>query len=113
MNVFITGASSGLGEGLAKHYATSGARIGLVARRADMLAALARDIEAKGAQAEVFAGDVVDTDFMSASAARFAAGGAVDLVVANAGIGLRGNAIFEGASAEVAQIMRVNVIGVT
>lgn len=113
MNVFITGASSGLGEGLAKHYATSGARIGLVARRADMLQALARDIAAKGAQAEVFAGDVVDTEFMNASAAKFAAGGAVDLVVANAGIGLRGKAIFEGASAAVAQIMRVNVIGVT
>jgi short-subunit dehydrogenase len=114
MNVFITGASSGLGEGLAKHYATSGAHIGLVARRADMLAALARELESRGAKADVYAGDVVDTDFMAASAAKFAvSAGSVDLVVANAGIGLRGRAIFEGASAEVAQIMRVNVIGVT
>ena len=40
-SVLITGASSGLGEALARHYAADGARLGLVARRAEALHALA------------------------------------------------------------------------
>jgi short-subunit dehydrogenase len=39
--VFITGASSGLGAGLARHYAKPGATLGLVARRPPQLHALA------------------------------------------------------------------------
>jgi short-subunit dehydrogenase len=34
--VFITGASSGIGEALARHYAARGATLGLVARREDL-----------------------------------------------------------------------------
>ena len=40
MNVFITGASSGIGEALAREFAARGARLGLVARRAEALRAL-------------------------------------------------------------------------
>jgi NAD(P)-dependent dehydrogenase (short-subunit alcohol dehydrogenase family) len=40
----VTGASSGLGEGLARALASAGARVAVVARRADRLAALAGDI---------------------------------------------------------------------
>ena len=43
-NVFITGASSGLGEALARHYARGGARLGLVARRAAELDRIARTL---------------------------------------------------------------------
>ena len=39
MNVFITGAGSGLGEGLSRRYAVPGATIGLCDRRADLLEA--------------------------------------------------------------------------
>ena len=42
--VFITGASSGIGSALARHYAGQGAILGLVARRADRLAGLARQM---------------------------------------------------------------------
>ena len=41
MNVFVTGASSGIGEALARHYAARGATVGLFARRADALARIA------------------------------------------------------------------------
>jgi short-subunit dehydrogenase len=113
MNVFITGASSGLGEGLARRYAKPGATIGLCARRAELLDALARDIEAKGAKAMVFSVDVADTAAMQQAAEQFiAVCGKVDLVIANAGIGIPHRTL-QGESEPIAKLMRVNVIGVT
>jgi short-subunit dehydrogenase len=113
MNVFITGASSGLGEGLAHHYAKPGAVIGLCARRAPLLTELARAVAAKGARAIIYAVDVSDTAAMKKAADDFvAACGAVDLVIANAGIGIAHRTL-EGESEPIAKLMRVNVIGVT
>jgi short-subunit dehydrogenase len=113
MNVFITGASSGLGEGLARHYATPGAIIGLCARRAALLADLAKAIEVQGARAIVYAVDVSDTVAMQQAAADFiAACGRVDLVIANAGIGIPHRTL-EGETESIAKLMNVNVIGVT
>ncbi|MEI7614502.1 MAG: SDR family NAD(P)-dependent oxidoreductase, partial [Betaproteobacteria bacterium] len=42
--VVITGASSGIGRALALHYAGQGAVLGLVARRSEVLAALADEL---------------------------------------------------------------------
>jgi len=113
MNVFITGASSGLGEGMARHYAKPGAVIGLCARRAPLLAELAQTIEAHGARAIVYAVDVSDTAEMQKTADHFiAACGKVDLVIANAGIGIPHRTL-EGESEPIAKLMRINVIGVT
>jgi short-subunit dehydrogenase len=113
MNVFITGASSGLGEGLARHYAKPGAIIGLCARRTELLAELAKVIEAQGARAIVYAVDVGDTDGMQQAAADFiAACGRVDLVIANAGIGIPSRTL-EGETESIAKLMRINVTGVT
>jgi short-subunit dehydrogenase len=87
--------------------------VGLCARRAAVLAELARTIEAQGARAIVHAADVVDTAAMAAAATAFAAeADGVDLVIANAGIGIP-NQILEGKSQPIADLMRVNVIGVT
>lgn len=113
MKVFITGASSGLGEGLARHYARPGATIGLCARRGALLEELARTIEGAGARAVVYAVDVSDTAQMQSTAAAFAAAsGGVDLVIANAGIGIPSETL-AGKSEPIAKLMRVNVIGVT
>ncbi|MBV8667058.1 MAG: SDR family NAD(P)-dependent oxidoreductase [Burkholderiaceae bacterium] len=114
MNVFITGASSGLGEGMARRYAVPGAVIGLCARRANLLEDLAKAIEAKGARAIVYAVDVADTATMQQTAEAFitACGGQVDLVIANAGIGIPHRTL-QGESEPIAKLMRVNVIGVT
>jgi short-subunit dehydrogenase len=113
MRVFITGASSGLGEGFALHYAAPGAVIGLCARRAPMLAELARTVEAKGARAAIHAADVSDTAAMAQIADAFVGEhGGVDLVVASAGIGIP-NETLAGKSEPIAQLMRINVIGVT
>jgi short-subunit dehydrogenase len=113
MKVFITGASSGLGEGLARHYARPGAIIGLCARREALLTELARVIESAGARAVVHAVDATDTAQMQKAAAAFTAvSGGVDLVIANAGIGIPSETL-AGKSEPIAKLMRVNVIGVT
>lgn len=68
--VFITGASSGIGAALANHYARSGATLGLVARRADALAALAAGL---GTTTATYAADVADAPTMRAAADDFIA----------------------------------------
>lgn len=111
--VFITGASSGLGRGMALHYAREGAHVGLVARRAELLAELAKELGERGARPETYAGDVSDTAFMKDCAERFtAAAGGIDLVLANAGVNIR-NGTREGESGEIAWLLGVNAIGVT
>lgn len=88
--VFITGASSGLGRGLADHYATAGATVYAVARRQDRLEALRGELEASRARGRIvpIALDVCDSDALAAAIADSEkdAGGALDLVIANAGI---------------------------
>lgn len=111
--LFVTGASTGLGQGLADHYARSGAHLGVVARRESLLRDLEKKWTGRGARVEVYAGDVTDLDFMARCAAAFvAAAGGVDLVFANAGVGIA-NRVLEGEAREIAWLMNVNVIGVT
>jgi short-subunit dehydrogenase len=113
MRVFITGASSGLGEGLALHYAKPGAILGLCARREPLLAALGARITATGARAIPYPLDVTDTTAMKEAAEAFAAqAGGVDLVIAGAGIGIP-PVTLAGKSSPIATLMRVNVVGVT
>jgi hypothetical protein len=111
--LFVTGASSGLGRGLAEHYVREGAHLGLVARRENLLREIGSEWRERGARVELYPGDVSDTEFMRRSAEHFVqAAGGVDLVFANAGVGIA-NKVFEGESAEIAWLMGINVIGVT
>jgi short-subunit dehydrogenase len=113
MKVFITGASSGLGEGLALHYAEPGSVIGLCARRAPLLSELGKAIAAKGARAIAYVVDVRDTIEMEHAATQFVTEcRGVDLVIANAGIGIPHETL-EGKSQPIAKLIQVNVIGVT
>jgi short-subunit dehydrogenase len=84
MNVFLTGASSGIGAALATEFARRGATLGLVARRREALETLAAQLPG---QHHCHAVDVTDKDALRAAGQAFeqATGGA-DLVVANAGI---------------------------
>ncbi len=84
MNVFLTGASSGIGAALARRFAAGGACLGLVARRADALAQLAAGLPAT---CHCYALDVTDRPALLAAAADFEARcGGTDIVIANAGI---------------------------
>lgn len=84
MNVFLTGASSGIGEALAREYAARGATLGLVARRDSVLADLAAALPGRH---HTYACDVTDRDALIAAARAFdAVAGGADVVIANAGI---------------------------
>jgi len=85
LKVFLTGASSGLGEALARHYAKRGAMLGLVARRGEELERVARSIAP--AAVSTYAADVRDAGAMIAAASDFVAKhGVPDIVIANAGV---------------------------
>lgn len=84
--IFITGASSGIGQALARAYAEQGATLGLVGRREDALKAFAGTLPNPGA-VRIYAVDVRDVDAMGAAAADFLANvGCPDVVIANAGV---------------------------
>jgi NAD(P)-dependent dehydrogenase (short-subunit alcohol dehydrogenase family) len=85
--VFLTGASSGIGEGLALALAKRGAALGLVARRADLLDDLVSRCTAAGSQSRAFACDVTDSSTLAAAAEAFASEfGHIDVLIANAGV---------------------------
>jgi len=85
MRVFLTGASSGLGEALARFYAAQGASLGLFARRESELARLASSLAP--ASVATYVGDVREPDDLARAATDFIARiGLPDVVIANAGI---------------------------
>lgn len=85
--ILITGASSGIGEGLARALAGAGAKVLLGARRTDRLEALADELRARGAVVETATLDVTDRAEMQAFAQRaLALWGRIDVLINNAGI---------------------------
>jgi short-subunit dehydrogenase len=84
LKVVITGASSGIGEALAREYAKQGAILGLIARRAGALAQLK---DALPTTCLTYAADVRDAQAMQQAAGDFIKQqGCPDVVIANAGI---------------------------
>jgi short-subunit dehydrogenase len=107
----ITGASSGIGRGLAVELARRGAKIGLVARRVELIEEVVREVEAAGSKALALPADVQDAASMVAAAKKLGAElGPVDILIANAGVGPTRDAANLSAE-EVAGVMNVNVIG--
>jgi short-subunit dehydrogenase len=110
--VMITGASSGIGRGLAVELGRRGAKLGLVARRADVLDDVAHEIEALGGKAIALPADVQNGDSVRAAADKLRANlGPIDVLIANAGIGGNIDAA-ELRGEQVAGVINVNVIGV-
>jgi short-subunit dehydrogenase len=109
MKVFLTGASSGIGEALARLYAERGATLGLVARRGDFLEKVKPSL---GGSVETFACDVRDGQAMrDAGQAFMQRHGVPDLVIGNAGVSY-GNITTAAKDVEVfREILEINVIG--
>jgi short-subunit dehydrogenase len=84
--VVISGASSGLGAALARAYAGPGMTLGLIARNAERLAAVAASCRAAGAAVEAATIDVVDQAAIEAWLGAFDRAHPVDVAIANAGV---------------------------
>jgi NAD(P)-dependent dehydrogenase (short-subunit alcohol dehydrogenase family) len=101
--VFITGASSGIGQALAQRFVRAGWRLALVARRAAEVQAWADAQGLAPDQAAVYAADVRDVRAIVEAGRRCIAGqGLPDAVVANAGISVG----FDTAEFDDLEVMR-------
>src|SRR5688572_8272814 len=82
----ITGASRGIGRGIAEVFARHGAQLMLSARNAEQLTSETMQLRTAGTQVELVAGDVADERIVDLLFERtLAAYGRIDLVVNNAG----------------------------
>ena len=107
----ITGASSGIGRGLALELARRGATVALVARRADLLLQIVEEIKKNNGQAAAIVTDVNDAGAMKRAAAEVRAElGPIDVLIVNAGIGTTTHAV-DLKPDEVASVINVNVLG--
>ncbi len=107
--IFITGASSGIGESLARHYASQGAQLALVARRADWLEKVAASITPRP---EVYVCDVRDASALKHAAHDFISKhGVPDIVIANAGVSRGTLTEIENDLDAFKEMLDINVMG--
>ena len=110
----ITGASAGIGTELARIFAANGNRVALVARRADRLEALARELSSNGGpQPIVIPCDLEQADACDKIEAALAAEGVeVEYLINNAGFGVFGEAIKRDRAEQLA-VISVNIHALT
>jgi len=107
----ITGASSGIGRGLALELARRGAKVGLIARRVDALDELVGEIAALGSKGLALPADVQNSTSLGEAVKRIGAElGPIDVLIANAGIGPTKHAA-DLRGEDVAEVININVIG--
>jgi short-subunit dehydrogenase len=110
--VLITGASSGIGAGLAREFARRGMRVALVSRRIGQLEDLAAELRTAGGQASAHRGDVtVDGDIARVVGELAVLGVTPHIVIANAGFGVVGKAQVLGLT-DYRRQFETNVFGV-
>jgi NADP-dependent 3-hydroxy acid dehydrogenase YdfG len=110
--VLVTGASSGIGAAAARAFAEAGARLHLVARRADLLAEVAEQCRQLGApEAHAHALDVRDRAGVFALAEDLEARGGCDVAIANAGV-MQLGPLLDMPFEDIARQIDVNLYGV-
>ncbi len=110
-SILITGASSGIGEALALHYAGHGVCLTLTGRDSERLATVAEKVIAAGAEARAVSLSVTDRAAMAELIAETEREWPLDLVIANAGISA-GTGGGEDPSEQTRAITATNVEGV-
>ncbi|SDO56599.1 Short-chain dehydrogenase [Klenkia soli] len=109
--ILITGASSGLGEGMARRWAAAGHDLALVARRTDRLERLRDELAGHGRTVLVDTLDVDDPDAVAEVVPRLARElGGLDRFVANAGLG-KGVPVGTGGARPNRAVLTTNVLG--
>lgn len=110
--VFITGASSGIGQALALRFYQAGYALALVARRGELLAQWAEESGLDAQRWRVYPADVSDAEgVIAAGQACIARQGVPDVVVANAGISVGMDTAVRGDIDVMARLFAVNNIG--
>jgi len=113
MNVFLTGASSGIGEYLAYEYSKQHAHIGITARRIDKLEQIAKKCTTLGGKVSFYQLDVNNQEECKNVINKFVNEvGGIDIVIANAGIGNHDN-MKTGDATIINNILHTNIIGLT
>jgi short-subunit dehydrogenase len=109
--VMITGASSGIGRGVALEIASRGGNLGLLARREDLLNEIVSEARSRGVKAVAATADVRDAEAVRAAADRFRHElGPIDVLIANAGIGTAEYAV-QLKPEHAAEVIGINVLG--
>ncbi|MES2552715.1 MAG: SDR family oxidoreductase [Pseudomonadota bacterium] len=114
LKVFITGASSGIGQALARQYAANGAALGLVARRGELLEELARKLSLinPACVSALYPVDVRDAEALNRAAQDFMQHvGVPDIVIANAGVSRGTLTEYKEDIAAFRAVMEINVLG--
>jgi short-subunit dehydrogenase len=110
--VWLTGASSGIGESLAYELARRGARVAITARRKEILDGMVATISASGGNAYSYPGDVLNLEEMKRIVASIEENiGPIDIAIPNAGTHLFTKPE-QFDSAEYLSIMQLNFGGV-
>ena len=106
----VTGASRGIGRGIALELAREGCRVAMCARSKDALDAAAADVRALGAETVTVAADVTTADGVQQTvAAAVAAFGAIDILVNNVG-GSTGSSFLETGDADWQRAIDLNLM---
>lgn len=109
--IVVTGASSGIGEAMAREYAKMGAKVVMAARREEELNRIAQEITAQGGEVEYVACDVTKEQeckhLIERAVERFER---IDVMICNAGLSMR--ALFDDCDLSVLhRLMDVNFWG--
>jgi short-subunit dehydrogenase len=107
----VTGASSGIGEALARELARQGAKVAVVARRKDRLEAIASELTQAGHEARAFACDIREPDSIASTAEDVRdAWGEIELLINSAGYA-RHILFVDHDPADIQEMMLTNYMG--
>ncbi len=107
----VTGASDGLGKGLAFRLAKEGARLALVARNEEKIKAVADEIAQTGAEVKYFVCDVTSVEQIQQAVINIKASfGTVDVLINNAGIWSPGDLASHSVE-KIKQLFDTNTLG--
>ena len=109
----VTGASSGIGRASVYALAAEGAKVGVVARSADMVRAIVDEINGQGGTALACPADVADPAAVQGIVAQVVgAWGQLDLLVANAGVNTKQRNLNDMTAEQWQYVVGVNLNGV-
>ena len=110
--VFITGASSGIGQSLALKFYQAGYRLALAARRTHEVKSWVESMNMDSTSYEIYSADVSDTaSIVAAGQACMASQGVPDVVIANAGISIGMDSAIHADLDVMARTFATNNIG--